>query len=185
MNLARAFMANPVKPKRSVIFALWTAEEMGLLGSRYYVQNPTFPIAKTVAYFNMDMISRPNDAKTIARTAAMFNFPAGKELFDKIQPADFLSVSFSANAGFDAIFRNADKSVGLDMYLRESAVGQRPSGGSDHSSFASVDVPWASVIAGMTEVYHQTSDSVEKVSGDLMARVSRLIYLAAFEVADR
>jgi hypothetical protein len=185
MNAARAFAANPVKPKRSVIFALWTAEEMGLLGSRYYVQNPTFPIAKTVAYFNMDMISRPHDAKTLARTAAMFNFPAGKELFDKIQPADFLSVSISANAGFGDVFRNADKSVGLDMYLRESAAGQRPSGGTDHSSFAAVDVPWASVITAMTEDYHQTSDSVEKVSGELMARVSRLIYLAAFEVADR
>jgi len=185
LNIARAFAANPVKPKRSIIFALWTAEEMGLLGSRYYVQNPTFPIAKTVAYLNMDMISRPHDAKTLARTAAMFNFPAGKDLFDKVNPADFLSVSYSANSGFGDILRNADKSVGLDMFMRESTPGQRPSGGTDHSSFAAVDVPWVSVITAMTEDYHQTSDSVEKVSGELMARVSRLLYMTACEVADR
>ncbi len=46
--IAKAMAANPVKPKRTIVFALWTGEERGLFGSRYYVRNPVFPIAKTV-----------------------------------------------------------------------------------------------------------------------------------------
>ncbi|MDH4197485.1 MAG: M28 family peptidase, partial [Candidatus Aminicenantes bacterium] len=65
LNLARAFAVNPQKPKRTVVFCLWTGEEQGLLGSRYYVQNPPYPLAKTVAYLNMDMISRPYNEQTI------------------------------------------------------------------------------------------------------------------------
>ena len=62
MNIAKAMAANPVKPKRTIVFGLWTGEEEGLLGSRYYALNPTFPMDKTVGYLNYDMISRPYDA---------------------------------------------------------------------------------------------------------------------------
>ena len=68
LNIAKAIAANPVKPKRSIVFGLWTGEEEGLLGSRYYVQNPIFPMDKTVGYLNYDMISRPYDETTIARS---------------------------------------------------------------------------------------------------------------------
>jgi Zn-dependent M28 family amino/carboxypeptidase len=54
IELARAFAALPVKPKRSLLFLAVTAEEQGLLGSEHYAQNPLFPLAKTVAVVNMD-----------------------------------------------------------------------------------------------------------------------------------
>ncbi len=185
MNLARAFAMNPVKPKRTVVFCLWTGEEEGLLGSRYYVRNPAFPIDKTVAYLNLDMISRPYDEKTIVRMGRMFNFPAGQELLKKVKPADFLPVSFAAGAGLGEVFREADSHVGLSVFLRESTSNERGGGGSDHSSFSAAKVPWAFCIAAMTEDYHQTSDSVEKVSGDLMEKISRLVYVAAYNIADK
>ncbi len=75
LNIAKAIAANPVKPKRSIVFALWTGEEEGLLGSRYYVNNPEFPIDKTVGYLNYDMISRPYDAETLARTMRTYSVP--------------------------------------------------------------------------------------------------------------
>jgi Zn-dependent M28 family amino/carboxypeptidase len=186
LNLARAFMANPEKPKRSILFCLWTGEEEGLLGSRYYVQNPVFPMEKTVAYVNMDMISRPYDEQGINRMSRMLNVSSTQELLKKIKPANFLPVSFSAGAGLGDILKNADQSVGMDLLLRE-ASGElgRGMGGSDHSSFASVKIPWVFLMASMTDDYHQTSDSVDKVSGETIEKISRLAYLTAFALADK
>jgi hypothetical protein len=186
LNAARAMAASPRKPKRTVVFALWTGEENGLLGSRFYVQNPPFPAAKTVAYFNLDMISRPYDEKTLQRMSFMFNMPGGQDLLKKIKPANFLPVSFSAGAGLGDSLRQADQYVGLDLFLRESASqGGRGGGGSDHSSFAAVNVPWVFAIAAMTDDYHQTSDSVEKVSGDLIEKISRLAFATVYAIADK
>ncbi len=185
LNAARALALNPRKPKRTVVFALWTGEEQGLLGSRYYVQNPVYPIAKTVAYLNMDMISRPYTEQTMGRMRMMFNIPGGDEILKKVQPANFLPVSFSADAGLGDVMKAADQYVGLDVYLRESGAQERGGGGSDHSSFGAVKVPWVFTIAAMTDDYHQTSDSVEKVSGELIAKVSRLVYAAAYALADK
>lgn len=186
LNLARAFMANPEKPKRSILFCLWTGEEEGLLGSRYYVQNPVFPLDKTIAYINMDMISRPYDEQSIGRMSRMFNVQSTQELLKKIKPANFLSVSFSAGAGLGDILKNADQSVGMDLLLREASAEQgRGMGGSDHSSFGSVNIPWVFLMASMTEDYHQTSDEVSKVSGETIEKISRLAYLTAFALADK
>ncbi len=56
LELARLFAAGP-KPQRSVVFAFWTAEEKGLIGSEYYASNPVYPIETTVAGFNIDALS--------------------------------------------------------------------------------------------------------------------------------
>jgi hypothetical protein len=186
LNVARAMALNPVKPKRSVLFALWAGEENGLLGSRWYVQHPLFPLDKTVAYFNLDMISRPYDEQSLARTGRMFGFPGGQDMAKKIRPARFLPVSFSAGAGLEDVLRRAVRFAGLDLFLRESSGQQgRMMGGSDHSSFAQANIPWAFAITATTADYHQPSDSVDKVSGALMESVSRLIYAAAYFAADR
>lgn len=186
LNLARAFVTNPEKPKRTVLFCLWTGEEEGLLGSRYYVQNPVFPLEKTVAYINMDMISRPYDENIIRRMSRMFGVSEIPDLIKKIKPANFLPIIFAAGSGLADILRNADQYVGLDLYLMEvQATRGRGMGGSDHSSFASVNIPWIFCISAMTDDYHQTSDSIEKVSGETMERTSRLVYLAAYALADK
>jgi hypothetical protein len=115
----------------------------------------------------------------------MFNFPGGQDLMKKVKPANFLPVSFTAKGGFADILRAVDQYVGLDLFLRESSGQERGGGGSDHSSFAAVHVPWLFAIAAMTEDYHQTSDSVEKVSGELIEKISRLTYAAAYTMADK
>ncbi|MGA2362525.1 MAG: M28 family peptidase [Candidatus Aminicenantales bacterium] len=185
MNAALALATNPQKPKRTVVFCLWTGEEEGLLGSRYYTMNPEFPIGKTVAYLNMDMISRPYTEQTMAAAARMFNFPGGQDLMKKVKPANFLTVSFTTAGGFGDIVRAVDQYVGLDLFLRESTGQERGGGGSDHSSFGAVKVPWFYTMAAMTDDYHQTSDSVDKVSGDLIAKVSQLTYATAYILADK
>ena len=185
LNLARAFAANPEKPKRTVVFCLWTGEEEGLLGSRYYVQNPLYPMDKTLAYFNMDMISRPYTEQNLNRMARMMQIPVDNEAFKKIKVSNFLPVSFSAGAGFGDVVKNADQYVGLDLYLRESGENERGMGGSDHSSFGFAKVPWFFVITSMHEDYHQTSDSAEKASGEMIEKVSRLAYMTTYALADK
>ncbi|HYC50520.1 MAG TPA: M28 family peptidase [Gemmatimonadaceae bacterium] len=56
LELGRVFAAGP-RPERSVVFAAWTAEEKGLLGSEYYAANPVYPLATTVAGFNIDALA--------------------------------------------------------------------------------------------------------------------------------
>ena len=64
LEIARVMKAGPA-PKRSVLFGFWTAEERGLLGSEYYVQNPTLPLAKTVANFGIDVLQTAGKAKNV------------------------------------------------------------------------------------------------------------------------
>ncbi|HOW86411.1 MAG TPA: M20/M25/M40 family metallo-hydrolase [Candidatus Aminicenantes bacterium] len=184
LNIAKAIAASPVKPKRSIVFALWTGEEEGLLGSRYYAQNPVYPIDKTVGYLNYDMISRPYDAESLARTAKMLNVEGVEELVKKVRAPWFVSVNLTEGTPFADIAREMNQYIGLDLYFRFNALGQG-GGGSDHSSFAAVKVPYVYYMAGMPPDYHQPSDSVEKVSGELIAKISQHGFLTVYAFADR
>ena len=61
LAVARAFASAGLRPRRSILFALFSAEEWGLFGSRWYVTHPIFPLEKTVAMINLDMIGRLRD----------------------------------------------------------------------------------------------------------------------------
>ena len=186
LNLARAFAANPQKPKRTLVFCLWCGEEKGLLGSEYFVANPPRLLqAKTVAYVNFDMISRTYDEKSIAFAGRMMDFPAGPELLDKIKPANFVPVSFPVGAPYGEIIRAANKYVGLDVYVREAKRTDVGFGDSDHTSFHKAKIPWVWPFTAVTENLHQTSDSVDKASGELMEKVSRLMFVIAWMIADK
>ena len=184
LNIAKAMAASPVKPKRTVVFALWTGEEKGLLGSRYYAQNPPYPIAKTVGYLNYDMISRPYDAETLARTLRAYDVPGAEEIVKKVRAPWFVSASLTEGTPFADIAREMNQYVGLDLAFRFSALGQG-GGGSDHSSFAAVKVPYIYYMAGMPPEYHQTGDSVDKVSGEIIAKISQHGFLTVYAFADR
>jgi hypothetical protein len=184
MNIAKAIASSPVKPKRTVVFALWTGEEKGLLGSRYYTLNPPFPMDKTVGYLNYDMISRPYDETTIARSMARYRVPGAEDLVKKIRAPWFATVNLTEGTPFADITREMNKYVGLDLALQPYALGAG-SGGSDHSSFAQVKKPFVYYMAAMTSDYHQPSDSVEKVSGELIAKISQMGFLTVFEFVDR
>jgi hypothetical protein len=184
MNIAKAMAANPVKPKRTVVFCLWTGEEKGLLGSRYYTMNPVFPMDKTIGYLNYDMISRTFDADTIARYTRQYTVKGTEEMVKKIRPDHFATVNLTRDSGLYELTREMNEYVGLDLALRENELGAG-SGGSDHSSFAQVNKPYVYYMAAMTSDYHQPSDSVEKVSGDVIAKISQMGYLTVFAYANK
>jgi hypothetical protein len=114
MEVARALAAGKVQPKRTLIFALWTGEEQGLIGSQHYSDNPTDGVKMdaTVAYFNMDMVGLGD---RIGAPGAL-NFPSI----------------------FDVIMRDQDPEIAKRFDASQSGPG-----GSDHSAFnfERVDVP--------------------------------------------
>jgi len=185
MSMARAFAQNPVKPKRSVLFALWTGEEKGLLGSFYYVDNPFFPLGKTVANLNIDMLSRIPDASSLERMARMLNVDVKSDFFKKIRLDHFLSISYAEEmpAIRDAMMQ-ANQFCGLDLQFRPGKVASA-GGGSDHAPFGMKNIPWAMYLASMHSDYHTVSDSVGKIDFSYVERMTRLIYLTAFLLAEK
>jgi hypothetical protein len=180
IEIAEAFAKNPVKPKRSVVFALWTGEEKGLLGSRYYVANPF--ISKTAVNLNLDMISRVYDKDRLAMMARRWGAEIAKEVLEKLDVKRFVNLSFDANSPeIGKVMRENNSYVGLHIHIQPS---EGATGGSDHAPFAYSKIPWAFFIAAMTDDYHQPSDTVDKVNADLMEKIIRLTYLAAFDLAD-
>ncbi len=182
MEIAEAFVKNPSKPKRSVLFALWTGEEKGLLGSRYYIANPFFPLNKTMACLNLDMISREWSTDRLKRMSRMFGVNVDNDILGKIDIKNFIVLSLDGKmAELANLVRQNNQHVGLSLYLNKS---EGPSGGSDHAGFAMRQIPWVFFFAGMTEDYHQPSDTVEKISAPLMEKIMRLAYLTSYTLAD-
>lgn len=65
MEVARLMKENRVRPKRTIVFALWAGEEQGLLGSTHYVNNPLFPLDRTAVNINLDMVGQGKDTISV------------------------------------------------------------------------------------------------------------------------
>lgn len=181
MAVARAFAVNPVKPKRSVLFALWTGEEKGLLGSRYYTMHPFFPLQKTVAYINLDMVSREWSREKLEMMLKRFEVEIPEGLSKNIDLSKFMSIQHGPVPKVREALQESNAFVGMHVIFRESAQG---SGGSDHASFSTQKTPWAAFFGAMTDDYHHASDSIEKVNLNMIEQSARLTWLAAFYLAD-
>ncbi len=134
LALAEHFARRPQRPKRSVIFMCFSGEEMGLLGSAHYVKNPIIPIENTVAMLNMDMIGRMSDNRL--SVIGVGTSPAWPPLLDELNERASFNMT-KTNSGF---------------------------GGSDHQSFARVNVPVLFFFTGLHPDYHRPSDTFEKIA---------------------
>lgn len=146
------------RPRRSVVFMTWSAEEWGLLGSKHYCDHPIVPLEKTVAYFNMDMM--------------------GRGTLDKETPASgFLT---AVGKYYEPIVARAAKKTGLLMKL-----GDHFGGGSDHVSFAAKRVPIVSFHEnGPCPDYHRVTDHADKINYEYMAKLASTIAWVLREAAD-
>jgi hypothetical protein len=157
MEIAQAFSRLRVKPKRSVVFALFGGEEMGLMGSTYFVDHLPPGIGKVDAMFNFDMVGE-GDRSGIGYSG---DFPELKAL---VEAAD-----------------EQVKTLAGSYPIR--GVGVR---GSDHAPFYQKGVPCVSFHSnGPHLAYHQTGDTIYRINPDIMADVARLAFLAGLARADR
>jgi Zn-dependent M28 family amino/carboxypeptidase len=173
--LARAFMANPVKPKRSILFAVFAAEERGLLGAYYMAMRPLRPLATTRAMINFDMIGRNEEPSD--QTNGLLEIPK-----DTTNRLNLIGATYSPD--FDRTVRAANRSVGLDLddrYDRENALNVFFR--SDQFPFVLKDVPAMWFNTGFHPDYHHTSDTADKINYPKMTKIVKLAYLSAWRLA--
>ncbi len=160
LEVAEAFGDAESPPRRSVVFMTVSGEEKGLLGSRWYVENPVFPLDETVANLNMDMIGR-NWRDSVAAIG--------------LEHSTLGSTTQGVAAEHDEL--------GMEV-VGDRWPGERLFFRSDHYNFARRGVPSLFFFSGLHDDYHQPSDEAERVDYDKTARIARLIYLTVRRVAD-
>lgn len=141
IETAERLVAAGVKPKRRIVFMAFTAEERGLIGSAYYCRNPRFPLEKTVAMINMDMVGRLNDDKLIV-------------------------YGTGTAAEFDALVDSLGERHDFQTTKKEGGFGP-----SDHSSFYAQKIPVLHLFTGNHADYHRPSDDADKLNIVGMRRV--------------
>jgi len=145
IELARWFSQQP-KQKRGILFLTFAGEEMGLLGSAWYVAHPELPLGNAVAMINMDMIGRIREGKVYIGGAATGS--GLRAMLEKVTPKYPLKVDFSEGP---------------------------ESSSSDHTSFTSGQVPALFFFSGLHSDYHKPSDTWDKIDAPGAARLLDMV----------
>lgn len=162
LAIGRAIKKLPTPPRRSVILALWDAEEDGLLGSLYYVGHPLVPIAATKAYINFDIL--------------------GANLLPSI--ADW-TIAVAAETGGSALGAFVDDAVDADASIQARRLsfifGQLRS---DYASFVNVNVPTVFFTDATNGCYHTIHDDMSIVNVDKLEAQSRIAFRLGVTLAE-
>ncbi|AXT19761.1 M20/M25/M40 family metallo-hydrolase [Flavobacteriaceae bacterium AU392] len=159
-------------PKRSILFLHTTAEEIGLQGSRYYTENPVFPIKNTVVNLNIDMIGRI-DRVHEKKTKTDYLYLIGADRLS----TELHYVSEAINNRFFNIeldYKFNDENDSNDFYSR-----------SDHYNFAAKGVPVIFYFNGEHDDYHKPTDTPDKIEYGLLEKRTRLIFATAWQLANQ
>jgi hypothetical protein len=170
LELAEAFMNLEVKPKRSILFAWMTAEEKGGAGSDYYVEHPLFPLEKTVACINLDMIGR----------VSMDQFP--KKRWVDVKSADSLFVIIGKN-NTELMEINNQACSFLKLFPDYNDKKQRIEF-SDQYFFFRKGVPAMFYHTGFHKDMHSIDDTIDKIDFEKLKRVTQLAFIAGFNIAN-
>jgi hypothetical protein len=176
LEIAEAFQAATDAghgPRRSVLFLHVTGEEAGLLGSTYYAdREPLVPIENTVANLNIDMIGRYDPTRGFETTD--YVYVIGGDLIS--QDLHDWNAAVNEATGTDLFLSDRFNSPDdPNQFFRRS----------DHWNFGKYDVPFIFYFTGTHEDYHGVGDEPEKIDYDRLARIARLIFGTAWEVANR
>lgn len=173
MEIAEAFAKAKSEghgPRRSILVLNVSAEEKGLLGSRYYSENPVLALENTVANLNIDMIGRVDPQHE------------GNDNYLYLIGADRLSQDLH-----DVGEQVNDVYTGLELDYTFNAEDDpnRFYYRSDHYNFAKHNVPAVFYFSGVHEDYHQTSDTVDKIMFPRLTKITRYVFHTAWELANR
>jgi aminopeptidase YwaD len=156
ISLAEYFSLPANAPARSLVFAAFGAEEMGLIGSKYFVEHPLISIEDVVAMINFDMIGRLKESKVLSIGGTGTSLES-EELLNSL-----------ANDN------------GLELLLAREGYGP-----SDHASFYSADIPVFFISTGAHQDYHTPADNVAAINASGMTQVISFTALLVDEIAAR
>ena len=154
LELARLLAPQRGQLKRSILFMDYAGEELGLLGSAAWVQNPTRPLAKAVAMINMDMIGRIKD--------------------DKVYIG-----GVGTGSTFKAVLEQAQKDAPFKIEYSASGYSS-----SDHTSFVTKKIPSLFFFSGLHSDYHKPSDTWDKINAPSAARLLDMVASVAVQLAN-
>jgi len=156
MGIAKALSKSPVKPRRSVMFLCFGAEEQGVAGSKYYVEHPIFPLEKTAAFVNMDGVGCGDKLSA----AAAENYP------------EFWAFLKKAN----------EKYIHRIINPRYFSNIARPR--LDAARFMWKGVPTISFGAyGAPSPYHLPSDNIDTITPEILEDTAQLIFMAVVDMS--
>jgi aminopeptidase YwaD len=154
LEVAERLAADPERPRRSILFLLFTGEEKGLHGSRHYVKKPLRPLADTVAMINLDMVGRMKNRSL-----------------------------FIGGVGTSPVFPAILKPLVAELRLA-ARFGQGGAAPSDNTPFYRAGMPTLFLFTGIHPDYHRPGDDWEKVNADGGADVARLVARTVRTLAD-
>jgi Zn-dependent M28 family amino/carboxypeptidase len=176
MQMAEAFAAAAKKgkgPRRNIVFMTVSGEEKGLWGSDYYSEHPIYPMDKTTADLNTDMVGRIDTERMTADSANTVYVIGHDKLSSELQGINETANAQSSKLVLDYKYDDpADKN---NIYYR-----------SDHYNFAKKGVPILFFYDGMLQAdYHKPTDTIDKINFDLMQKRVLMIFYTAWEIANR
>ncbi|MEM1128517.1 MAG: M28 family peptidase, partial [Bacteroidota bacterium] len=176
LEIAEAFQTakeNGHGPRRSVVFLNVSGEEKGLLGSAYYADTePLFPLEQTVANLNIDMIGRYDP--THPTGSENYVYIIGSNLISQELHDLNLRVNEVTGIGLELDERFNSKDDPNQFYRR-----------SDHWNFGKHGIPFIFFFTGTHEDYHDVGDEPQKIDYDRLARITRLVFGTAWQVANQ
>ena len=171
------------RPRRSVLFAAWGSEERGpLLGAWAYTENPTFPLAQTVAVLNMDMIGRNEEVQVGGGPRF-----SGLEIQTAESNRNALNIlGYSRHPELSATVERANRStIGLELKMRYDNNSSNLLRRSDQWPFLQSGVPALWFHSGLHPDYHTQYDRPEKINYEKMERVARLVHQSSWVIANQ
>ncbi|MFZ1807491.1 MAG: M28 family peptidase [Cyclobacteriaceae bacterium] len=157
-------------PRRSMLFMTVTGEEIGLLGSQFYSENPIFPLSNTVVDLNIDMIGR-SDPEHKGKPDYVYVIGSDKLSQELHQISEKINTTYT-QLDFDYTYNDVNHPTNL--YKR-----------SDHWNFAKNNIPIIFYFDGIHEDYHLPSDEVDKIDFELLTKRTKLVFYTAWELANR
>jgi Zn-dependent M28 family amino/carboxypeptidase len=166
LMIAKAMVGNRTKPKRTILFAFWAAEEIGTFGSFAYAVKPAIPHADTVAYINMDMLGRDEDT--------------GPEIAENNRNVVYPGTVLTTSKDFYERLLANNAYVGLRFKPDRTDRTNR----SDTRNFVWKNVPTVKIFTGEHPDYHRAGDTIEKINWTKLVNITKWLYLTAADLAN-
>ena len=158
LELARYYATNNVTEKYNFLFMTFSGEELGLLGSKKWCDNPTYPLEKINYMINMDMVGRLNDSTKKLIIYGVGTAPEFVELIDKTNTNETLKQYFYKD---DSAIKNDTIFNNWFFSIKKDSAGIGPS---DQTSFYLKDIPVLHFFTGQHSDYHKPTDDADKIN---------------------